>query len=49
MDKLSFLPSAQTPETEERREALKWLARRLTWEQRLGELRPGAELAKQAA
>ena len=37
---------------EGRREALKWLARQLRWERRLGELRhddPVAEPAKQAA
>ena len=34
-----------------RREALTWLARRLNWERRLGQLRPDAEDAqtKQAA
>jgi hypothetical protein len=39
-------------EAEGRREALRWLAGRLRWERRLGELRPGAptgEPAKQAA
>ena len=37
---------------EGRREALTWLARRLTWEHRLGELRPDPSIeaeAKQAA
>jgi hypothetical protein len=28
---------------EGRREALNWLARRLSWERRLGELRPSAD------
>jgi hypothetical protein len=49
MDKLSYLHSAQAHSAEGRREALKWLARRLQWEHRLGELRPGAVAEKQAA
>jgi hypothetical protein len=32
----------QGPAAESRREALRWLARRLTWEGRLRELRPEA-------
>jgi hypothetical protein len=40
----------QARAAEGRREALRWLARRLQWEQRLGELRPhGAAEAKRAA
>jgi hypothetical protein len=39
----------QARAAEGRREALQWLARRLQWERRLGELRPGAATAKQAA
>jgi hypothetical protein len=31
---------------EERREALNWLSRRLSWENRLGQLRPTAENAE---
>ena len=49
MDKLSYLHSEQAHQSEDRREALRWLARRLQWEHRLGELRPGAELGKLAA
>ena len=33
----------QGPAAESRREALRWLARRLTWESRLRELRPEAD------
>jgi hypothetical protein len=41
MDQTSILhQQAQTAEG--RREALQWLARRLSWERRLGQLRPGA-------
>jgi hypothetical protein len=32
-----------------RREALNWLARRLNWERRLGELRPAAPAAPEVA
>ena len=42
----------QAQMAEGRREALKWLARRLQWERRLGELRhdvPAGESAKRAA
>jgi hypothetical protein len=49
MDKLSYLHTEHAHQSEDRREALQWLARRLSWEHRLGELRPGAELTKQAA
>ena len=49
MDKLSYLHGEQAHESEDRREALQWLARRLQWETRLGELRPGADLQKLAA
>ena len=48
MDKLSYFDQ-QARAAEGRREALRWLARRLNWERRLGELRPGAAAAKQAA
>ena len=46
MNKMSYLHSEQS---EGRREALKWLARALQWEHRLGELRPGTAVQKQAA
>jgi len=49
MDKLSYLNSEQAQAAEGRREALQWLARQLQWEHRLGDLRPGAAEAKQAA
>ena len=49
MDKLSYLHRDEAHSAEDRREALQWLARQLRWEQRLGELRPGAVAAKQAA
>lgn len=49
MDKLSYLHSERAHSAEGRNEALKWLARQLQWEHRLGELRPGATRAKQAA
>ena len=49
MDKLSYLPTEQAQQSEDRREALRWLARRLSWEHRLVELRPGAPLERQAA
>ena len=48
MDKLSYLDQ-QTRAAEGRREALRWLARRLQWEHRLAELRPGAHAVRQAA
>jgi len=34
---------AQRQAADERREALNWLARRLSWENRLGELRPSED------
>jgi hypothetical protein len=40
MDQTIFDQQAQAAEG--RREALKWLARRLSWERRLGQLRPDA-------
>ena len=40
MDETSFFHQ-QSPAADGRREALRWLARRLNWERRLGELRPG--------
>ena len=46
MEKMSYLHSEQS---EGRREALKWLPRRLQWEHRLGELRPGAAAVQQQA
>ncbi len=49
MDKLSYLRNEQTQQSDDRREALQWLARRLQWELRLGELRPGAEREQLAA
>jgi hypothetical protein len=49
MDKLSYLHTEQAHQSEDRREALRWLARRLQWEHRLGELRPGAERSALAA
>ena len=39
----------QRQAAEERREALNWLSRRLSWENRLGQLRPTAEKADEAA
>jgi hypothetical protein len=48
MDKVSYIDQ-QGRAAEGRREALKWLSRRLKWEERLGELRPDAPAAKQAA
>ena len=48
MDKLSYFDQ-QARAAEGRREALKWLAGRLKWERRLGELRPEATATKQAA
>ena len=39
MDKVSYFDQ-QARAAEGRREALKWLSRRLKWEHRLGELRP---------
>ena len=47
MEKLSYFDQ-QARAAEGRREALNWLARRLKWEHRLGELRPDA-LAEQKA
>jgi hypothetical protein len=49
MEKLSYLTNEQAETADGQREALQWLARRLHWEQRLGELRPGATAEKQAA
>ena len=49
MDKLSYLHRDEAHPAEDRREALQWLARQLRWEQRLGQLRPGGSVAKQAA
>jgi hypothetical protein len=48
MEQVSYFDQ-QARAAEGRREALKWLARRLQWERRLSELRPGATAAKQAA
>ena len=48
MEKITYLDH-QGRSDEGRQEALKWLSRRLKWEERLGELRPGATAAKQAA
>jgi hypothetical protein len=48
MDQLSYLHE-KSHGAEGKREALKWLARQLQWERRLGELRPGAPAAQQAA
>jgi hypothetical protein len=48
MDKLSYFDQ-QARAAEGRREALRWLSRRLQWERRLGELRPGATPAQKAA
>ena len=48
MDKLSYFDQ-QARAAEGRREALRWLAQRLQWERRLGELRPGATSARKAA
>ena len=45
MDQLSYLHK----QADGRREALTWLGRQLRWEQRLAELRPGAEAAQKAA
>lgn len=42
MDQTSIFHQ-QVPAAETRREALRWLARRLNWERRLGELRPEVE------
>jgi hypothetical protein len=33
----------QRPAADDRREALNWLSRRLSWENRLGQLRPSTE------
>ena len=48
MDKLSYFDQ-KARAAEGRREALRWLSRRLQWERRLTELRPGAMSAKKAA
>jgi hypothetical protein len=48
MDKVSYFDH-QARAAEGRREALKWLARRLKWEHRLGELRPHEAHDEQAA
>ena len=47
MDKVSYFDQ-QARAAEGRREALRWLARRLQWERRLGELRPGEAASKAA-
>ncbi len=50
MDNSIFHQQARAAEA--RREALRWLARRLQWERRLGELRPdggSSETAREAA
>ena len=36
----------QRQAADERREALNWLSRRLSWENRLGQLRPSAQTAQ---
>jgi hypothetical protein len=36
----------QRQAADDRREALNWLSRRLSWENRLGQLRPSAEKAE---
>jgi len=49
MDKVSYFDQ-QARNAEGRREALRWLAQRLRWERRLGELRPNPDApVKQAA
>lgn len=48
MDKSHDLHT-QARVVEGRREALKWLARRLQWERRLAELRPGDLAGRKAA
>jgi len=48
MDKVSYFDQ-QARAAEGRREALKWLAGRLQWERRLGELRPHATPTAKAA
>ncbi len=48
MDNMSYFEQ-QARANEGRREALKWLSRRLKWEERLGELRPGHAVPKQKA
>ena len=47
MDQSIFHEKARAAEG--RREALRWLAGRLKWERRLGELRPDGPSVKQAA
>jgi hypothetical protein len=44
MDQTSISHQAQAADG--RREALRWLARRLNWERRLGELRPEGQPAR---
>jgi hypothetical protein len=48
MDKVSYFDS-QARAAAGRREALKWLSRRLKWEHRLGELRPHDAVEAQKA
>ena len=48
MENLSYF-EGQARAAEGRREALSWLAGALSWERRLGELRPGAESEQKAA
>jgi hypothetical protein len=48
MDKLSYFDQ-QARAADGRREALRWLAQRLQWERRLGELRPGGATAARKA
>ena len=47
MDTTTF--DHQRPAGDERREALNWLSRRLSWENRLGQLRPTADNADEVA
>ena len=48
MEKLSYIDSPARA-ADGKREALTWLARTLTWERRLGELRPDATPEQKAA
>ena len=48
MDQLTDL-DRKTSQADGQREALRWLARRLQWERRLGELRPDANSDRKAA
>lgn len=48
MDKITYFDQ-KAGSADARREALKWLARALKWEHRLGELRPEEAAEKQAA